>query len=320
MVTTGLTPWPEALAGSPAIAVLERAVARGRLSHSLLLHGDDLETLTAVAYALADRLLTGAPDRPHFPPPEHPDCFILRPAGKTRAISADATRDLISAIQVSAAVSARKVAIVMEADRMNAAAANIFLKTLEEPPPNTMLLLLTTRPYALLATIRSRALHFRFPSPTVPLAADGWSPWLEDYQAWLLRLADPTLEKQSPAEAIFSAYGLIARFAAVLDAAASAAWKKEKEHLPANLAEDEEVAMETGLANGLRARMFAEIEQATRAQALPRLEAGDETTRRALVEAIAKLERSAGLLRLNMNESTALENFLLASLRIWSRR
>ena len=75
-----------------------------------------------------------------------------------RQISADATRELIAKVQVSAAVAPRKVAILHEVDRMNTAAANVFLKTLEEPPANTTLLLLTTRPYALLPTIRSRCL------------------------------------------------------------------------------------------------------------------------------------------------------------------
>ena len=89
---------------------------------------------------------------------------------------------------------------------------------------------------------------------------------------------------------------------------------------PADLDDDEQVAIETGIANGLRARLFAEIEQATRSFALPRLEAGDELARRAVVAAIEKLERDVGLLRLNLNESAVLEDFLLASLRLWAKR
>src|SRR5687768_14385158 len=133
---TAVTPWPDALVGTPTITVIERAIARQRLSHSLLLHGDDLETLTAVAHAIADRLLNGEPgDRAvaTFATDQHPDCFSLRPAGKMRQISADSTRELINKVQVSPAVSSRKVAILYEVDRMNVAAANIFLKTLEEP-------------------------------------------------------------------------------------------------------------------------------------------------------------------------------------------
>lgn len=321
---TSAVPWPPALAGTPAIAVIEQAIARQRLSHSLLLHGDDPETLLAVATGIADRLLNGEPGKRAaavFPPDHHPDCFALRPAGKSRQISADATRELIGKVQVSPAVALRKVAIIHEVDRMNVAAANVFLKTLEEPPAHTTLLLLTTRPYALLPTIRSRVLHFRFPSLTTAVAADGWAPWLADYRAWLGRLADGVAnDKRAIADHIFTLYGLVARFGAVLDFATAEVWKQQKEKLPPDLDDDEQVAIETGIANGLRVRLFVEIEQATREFALPRLVAGDETTRRALVAVIGKLEHNVGLLRLNLNESAALEDFLLASLRLWTRR
>jgi len=316
-----MTPWPSSLAGTPAIAVIEQAIARQRLSHSLLLHGDDMETLVAIANGIADRLLNTKEAPASFPPDQHPDCFALRPAGKMRQISADSTRDLINKIQVSPAVAPRKVAILHEVDRMHLTAANVFLKTLEEPPANTTLLLLTTRPYALLPTIRSRVLHFRFPSAATPIAADGWTPWLDDYRGWLGRLADGVgSDKQAIADHVFTLYGLVARFGAVLDCATAEVWKQQKEKLPPDLEDDEQVAIETGIANGLRARLFAEIEQATRTFALPRLTAGDETTRRAVVASIEKLEHDVGLLRLNLNESAALEDFLLSSLRIWAKR
>src|ERR1019366_1845725 len=256
----------------------------------------------------------------HFPPDQHPDCFALRPAGKMRIISVDATRELIGKVQVSAAVAPRKVAILHEVDRMNTAAANVFLKTLEEPPANTTLLLLTTRPYALLPTIRSRVLHFRFPSAATALAADGWAAWLADYQAWLARLREGVSGKTAIADQIFTLYGRVARFSAVLDFATGEIWKQQKEKLPPDLADDEQVAIETGIANGLRARLFAEIESATRTFALPRLAAGDEATRRAFTAAISKLEHNAGLLRVNLNEAAALEDFLLTSLRLWTKR
>jgi len=287
-MTAAFSPWPTALAGSPAVAVIERAIQRQRLSHSLLLHGDDPEALLGIAQAIADRLLNpgSASGQPvsaaaHFPPDGHPDCFSLRPAGKMRQISADATRELINKLQVSPAVALRKVAIIHEADRMHQAAANIFLKTLEEPPANTTLLLLTTRPYALLPTIRSRVLHFRFPSSATALAVDGWSAWLDDYRAWLGRLTELATDKRAVADHIFTLYGLVARFGTVLDFATAEIWKQQKEKLPAVLEEEEQVAIETGIANGLRLRLLAEIAQATRVFALPRLLAGDEIIRRA---------------------------------------
>ena len=316
--------WPSALAGTPAVAVIEQAIERQRLSHSLLLQGDDPDTLTGVAQAIADRLLNVKESSARFAPEQHPDCFSLRPSGKMRIITADATRELINKIQVSPAVAPRKVAILYEADRMNTAAANIFLKTLEEPPRNTTLLLLTTRPYALLPTIRSRVLHFRFPAAATTLAVDGWSAWLDDYRAWLGRLGAGAPDKRGVADHVFTLYGLVARFSAVLDFATDEVWKQQKEKLPPDLEDDEKVAIETGIANGLRARLFAEIEQATRVFALPVLNSSATEARRStalgLVSSVEKLEHAVGLLRLNLNEAAALEDFLLASLRIWSKR
>lgn len=313
-------PWPEALGGTPAVAVIEAALARGLLSHSLLLSGPDPALLEQVAHGIADRLLNVAEASASFPPARHPDCHELRPAGKMRQISADATRTLVGKVQVSATVSPRKVAILHEADRMNLAAANIFLKTLEEPPVNTTLLLLTAKPYSLLPTIRSRVLQFRFPVPAPLSGIDGWNAWIADYQAWLGQLEGGVADRRAVADSVFGTYGLVARFSTLLDLATQEAWKREKERLVAELDEDEEEARETGIAHGIRARLFSEVAAATRGFALARLRDGDDATRRALTAAIGRLEQSAGLLRVNLNESAALEHFLLFSLRLWSRR
>jgi DNA polymerase-3 subunit delta' len=314
------TSWPQSLAGTPAVAVIERAIERRRLSHSLLITGEDHDILLAVAHAIADRLLNTPESSAPFPPEGHPDCFALRPAKKMRQISADSTRELIGKVQVSPTVARQKVAIIYECDRMHLSAANIFLKTLEEPPANTTLLLLTTRPYALLTTIRSRCLHFRFPGVGATFSPDGWSSWLSDYQAWLGRLSAGVADKKAIADSVFAAYGLTARFGAVLDFATTEIWKKQKTTLAAELTDDEEEAMEVGIANGLRARLFADIERATRDFALPALNKNHESTRRALTGSIDKLEHVVGLLRLNLNESAALEDFLLSSLRLWTAR
>lgn len=312
--------WPASLAGTPAVAVIERAIERRRLSHSLLITGDDHDILVAVAHSIADRLLNTPQSSAPFPPDAHPDCFHLRPAKKMRQISADATRELIGKVQVSPTVATQKVAIIHECDRMHISAANIFLKTLEEPPANTTLLLLTTRPYALLTTIRSRCLHFRFPGVGAAFQPDGWSSWIADYQTWLGRLTEGVADKKAVADSVFGAYGLVARFGAVLEFATADIWKKQKAAITVELTDDEEEAMEVGISNGLRARLFADIERATRDFALPALRKNTDTARRALTGAIEKLEHDVGLLRLNLNESAALEDFLLSSLRLWAAR
>ncbi len=326
---TSPLPWPPSLVGTPAVAVIEQAIARSRLSHSLLLHGDDLGTLVGVAHAIADRLLNPPNAAARFAVKDHPDYLALRPKGKSRIIpigrppspEPGTMRDFLPKLYVTPAVAPRKVAILYEADRMEAPSANAFLKTLEEPPANTTLLLLTTRPYSLLPTILSRVLHFRFPSTVAAVAAEGWTAWLGDYRAWLERLVkgDAT-ERRAVADHIFSVYGLVARFAAVLDQATEEEWKRQKEKLPEDIDDAEEDAVQTGIANGIRLRLFAEIAHATRNVAQPALKTGDAVTRRALTAAIDKLEHNIGLLRLNLNESAALEDFLLTSLRVWTKR
>lgn len=328
MAATSPAPWPDSLAGTPAVAVIERAIERRRLANSLLLHGENLATLAHVAHGIADRLLNDPRQASqYFPPKQHPDFFALRPAGKSRQILADPTRELIGKIQVSPQVSHRKVAVIYEAERMNTAAANIFLKTLEEPPASTTILLLTTRPYSLLTTIRSRCLHFRFTDSGHAALADcdaatqeKWAQTLAAYTAWLGRAADGVSEKRAVAAQIMGVYGLVTRFNAVLTAATDQSWKQQKEKLPPDLDDDEIEAIQTGITNGIRLKLFAEIERATRDFGQDRLARGDEAARRALVAAVAQMERDVGLLRLNLNEAAALEDFLLSSLRLWSRR
>ena len=110
------------------------------------------------------------------------------------------------------------------------------------------------------------------------------------------------------------------RFNAILAGATDEIWKLQAGKLPPDLAEEEQIAIETGIANGIRQKLFVEVEQATLAFARPRLTATDGAIRRALIGAVEQLERCTGLLRLNLNEAAALEEFLLASLRLWTRR
>jgi DNA polymerase III subunit delta' len=320
-MTSPTVPWPPALAGTPAVAVIERAIGRGRLSHSLLLAGDDPEVLSAAALAIADRLLSrGSAGASPYPPERHPDCFQVRPAGKSRSIRVEAVRDLVARLNVSPSVSHYKVAVLHDADRMNASAANTLLKTLEEPPGNTTLLLLTGRPHSLLPTIRSRVLHFRFPGMASLVRVDGWEAWLGDYRAWLGRLGKGVAAGRAAADGIFSLYGLVARFGAMLEKASAAEAIRRKESLPEGLEDEEVAAIETEIAVGLKLRMFAEIENANRAHCLQLLESGEAAARRPFAAATDSLERAARLMRVNLNESAALEDFLLASLRIWTRR
>ncbi|MFO7821876.1 MAG: AAA family ATPase [Lentisphaeria bacterium] len=85
-----------------------------------------------------------------------PEFFELRPQSKSRRILVDEVRDFEHSIQMVTAKGQTKVGMIAEADRLVVQAQNAFLKTLEEPPRNVVLILLTTQPRSLLPTIRSR--------------------------------------------------------------------------------------------------------------------------------------------------------------------
>ena len=96
------------------------------------------------------------------------DIFWLQPEKKSRAIGADAMREKILAeIAQTSLAGGWKAGVIVGADRMTDAAANIFLKTLEEPPPQTLFLLLTDAPQLLLPTIVSRCQRLEVDAPYV---------------------------------------------------------------------------------------------------------------------------------------------------------
>lgn len=91
---------------------------------------------------------------------EHRDVGLVRPSG--RFITIDAVRELERESNFRPFEGAARVFIVEEADRLNEAASNAILKTLEEVPFTTHLVLLTSRPASMLPTIRSRCQTVRF--------------------------------------------------------------------------------------------------------------------------------------------------------------
>jgi DNA polymerase-3 subunit delta' len=310
---------PEVLRGTRAVEVLERSLAQNRLGHGILLHGENLESLETIVRTIAAHLLETKRD-----PFEHADCFTLRPSGKARLIKVGKTeenntmRKLVIDIAKSSNQGGRKVGIVIDADRMNAASANAFLKTLEEPPAGTTLFLLTTRPYDLLDTIRSRCLNFRIPAAIESIQHPDWAPWVVAYREWLGRLLQGPNKKTIP-HIMMGAYGLNARFQSILKAMTSEAWKMQKEALPDHVTADEKDAMEVGLSKGYRKQLFGEIEKATAefARDIEVLNKG-ELPASALHRATEALERSASLMEINFNQAAALELFFLSSLRIWT--
>jgi len=143
-----------------AFDLLHRAWQGGRLAHAYLVTGPEGSGKRALASRLA-WLVNGRPD----PEPEEgaglalPDVHTIGPESKSRLIRVEQTRELERTLQMRSSTGSRKVGLIADADRMNAAAANSFLKTLEEPPANSLLLLLTAHPEMLLDTILSRCIQ-----------------------------------------------------------------------------------------------------------------------------------------------------------------
>ena len=163
----------------PVAAFLD-ALERGRLHHAWLLAGPEGVGKATFAYAAARRLLGARPDLAGGPlasdPKDpvsrqvsaraHPDLLVLEREtydGKTRRnIPVDEARKLPEFFSRSPASAPYRVAIIDAADDMNVNAANAVLKTLEEPPPRGVLLLVTHAPGRLLSTIRSRCRKLAF--------------------------------------------------------------------------------------------------------------------------------------------------------------
>ncbi|MEM6575510.1 MAG: hypothetical protein AAF736_14645 [Pseudomonadota bacterium] len=151
-------PWLE-----PSLAYLKNLAAQDRLPHALLLSGDRLTV--ELALALAQHLLcrTDAQARSWVQAGSHPDLVVLKPESKSGQILIDQTRALARNATLTA--TGQRVFVIHPADAMNTAAANSLLKTLEEPPPDTVLILCTARRSALPATILSRCQTVLVPAP-----------------------------------------------------------------------------------------------------------------------------------------------------------
>ena len=145
-----------------AYALISRAIDTGHAAHGYLVCGD----LRGQCDALTERIL-----RKLFPNELaqvesrcHPDIAWLEPEGKSRTIHVKSMRErIVEPMSATAFSGGWKVGVIVGADRMETEAANSFLKTLEEPPPKTLFLLLTDQPDAMLPTIVSRSQRIDLP-------------------------------------------------------------------------------------------------------------------------------------------------------------
>lgn len=174
MTSVAPFPWQE-----DAWRQLLRARAEDRLPHALLLHGRTGLGKGQFARALAQTLICAEggdtacghcnPCR-QFAAGTAPDFFLVEPPEDKKTIGVDQIRELIELLALTSHGGGRRVAVIDPADAMNANAANSLLKTLEEPPGSSMLLLVSARPARLPATVRSRCRHVRFAPPAESVA------------------------------------------------------------------------------------------------------------------------------------------------------
>ncbi|MFN0063146.1 MAG: DNA polymerase III subunit delta' [Myxococcaceae bacterium] len=170
-----------------AVGLVRRALSGGHLAHAFLFSGPDGVGKTLAAYGFAQALL--CPTVPgdgcgrcstcqRVSRDTHPDVFVLaseeqRVARGTlaradlagtpsRDIKVEQVRKLQARLVRRPLEASRQVALVLDAERLNVAAQNAFLKTLEEPPGDVVLVLVTSAPQRLLSTLHSRLAHVGF--------------------------------------------------------------------------------------------------------------------------------------------------------------
>ena len=167
-------------------------LAGGRLAHAFLLNGPEDIGKHALATEFIASLLclehsypacgecrscslleSGAhPDRQILAFEEHPKKDELR-----KEIVIDQVRRLIASLQLTRTLSPRKAALICPAEAMTISAANALLKTLEEPPGDSVLILVSHNPARLPATIRSRCQNLNVKLPDASLSLE----WLSDH-------------------------------------------------------------------------------------------------------------------------------------------
>ena len=243
-----------------AQGLLESAHERGRLAHALILSGPAGSGKAELAAHLIQHLnqskdegadLWGeAIEVENKPLDELEGEFvrIVRPQSKSRRIKVEQMREIEKPFHLAAPAGTWKFGVVVDADRMGEEAANAFLKTLEEPPADCLLLLLTTAPARLLPTILSRCVEIS----------------LTNRQGLEERLAERTRDlERGLAEiarngpSVWAALGLKAAFEDML-----VGWKKERE----KVFSDELKAENAQYKNASEGKWLQEREEAMKAE------------------------------------------------------
>lgn len=162
-----------------AMEQLERSHREGRLAHGYVIEGSPRGSAGELARRLMLLLFCTAVEKPcgkcraclGVNKGTHPDVFIVSSQKKSRQIDVEQMRNVEASLNYTSFAGGWKVCVIYSADRLNRAASNAFLKTLEEPPGQTLMLLLTDSPQQLLPTILSRCQRIVLSGDDTRLAA-----------------------------------------------------------------------------------------------------------------------------------------------------
>jgi DNA polymerase-3 subunit delta' len=176
--------WKRVRGHDSLIQIFEQAVRRGRLAHAYLFSGPPGVGKRLFAIELAKALLCENPPAGRLEACDHcPSCVQIEAGTHPDFLAAglpegkhewpiEQMREVLNAFALKPARGKGKVAVLDDADDFNEESANCFLKTLEEPPPRSLLILIGTSPELQLATIVSRCQVVRFAPLPEPLVAD----------------------------------------------------------------------------------------------------------------------------------------------------
>lgn len=252
----------------PLIEIFIRSLVKNRLGHAYLIVGCETQELDLVASFISAVVLCQNKSKSivgqdlYLEPcgqcnscmmvkcGRHPDIFWIRPSGKLRQIRVDHIRALEEHLNLKGSFSPWRIAIIAEAERMNINAANAFLKTLEEPPPQVIIFLLSIEPERLLATIRSRCLR-------IDLARTEIRKWSEAQLSWLRDLIDEIFSKRNFVGIYNSLYSLLKHLQSLylhIEEAMPELSPEEKEAIDKEIAEEIEVQREEAIQAEYRKR------------------------------------------------------------------
>ncbi|MCS6897665.1 MAG: DNA polymerase III subunit delta' [Nitrospira sp.] len=173
-------PFRDIVGHEQPIAAIRSALSRGRLAHAYLFHGEARIGKFLTAIRLAQALHCDDPDSRknvdscgicrsclQIDARTHPDHVVIEPDRELAVpqIKIERIREIEQQLVYRPLLGEKKTCVIDDADRLTIEAANALLKTLEEPPPYGLFLLISSRPMALPATIRSRCQSLRFLPP-----------------------------------------------------------------------------------------------------------------------------------------------------------